>query len=44
MVNTVIQIIGAGLITAGIAMFNLPIATIFAGVATLAFGIARGLR
>jgi|TARA_R110000803_G_scaffold125147_1_gene192836 uncharacterized membrane-anchored protein YitT (DUF2179 family) len=44
MVNTLIQIAGALLVTIGIGMFNLPIAIIFAGVFTLAVGIARGLK
>jgi|TARA_R110000803_G_C11968503_1_gene319468 uncharacterized membrane-anchored protein YitT (DUF2179 family) len=44
MVNTLIQISGALLVTIGIGMFNVPIATIFAGVFTLTVGIARGLK
>lgn len=44
MVNTIIQIAGALLVTVGIGLFNIPIAVIFAGVFTLAVGIARGLK
>jgi hypothetical protein len=44
MINTSIQIAGVVLITAGIAMFSVPIAMIVAGAFTLAIGIARGLK
>lgn len=44
MINTSIQIAGVALITAGIAAFSVPIAAIVAGLFTLAFGIARGLK
>jgi len=44
MINTTLQIAGAGLITAGVAMFSVPIAVILAGAFVLAIGIARGLK
>jgi hypothetical protein len=37
---TIIQIIGAVLVVAGIALFSIPVALIVAGTATLIFGIA----
>jgi len=37
---TVIQIIGAALIVAGIAFISIPVSLIVAGVATVLFGIA----
>jgi uncharacterized membrane-anchored protein YitT (DUF2179 family) len=37
---TVIQIIGAALIVAGIGLFSIPAAVIVAGVAAVLFGIA----
>ena len=37
---TIIQIIGAVLVVAGIGLFSIPVALIVAGVATLIFGIA----
>lgn len=44
MVNTGIQIAGILLITAGVAAFSIPVASVVAGVFTLAIGIARGLK
>jgi hypothetical protein len=37
---TVIQIIGAAVIVAGIAFLSIPVSLIVAGVATVLFGIA----
>jgi hypothetical protein len=38
--STVIQIIGAALIVAGIALLSFPVAVIVAGLAAVFFGIA----
>jgi hypothetical protein len=37
---TILQIAGAVLVTAGIALFSIPVGLIFAGLSALAFGIA----
>ena len=37
---TVIQVIGAAVIVAGIAFLSIPVSLIVAGVATVLFGIA----
>ncbi len=39
-ISTILEAIGAGLITAGIAMISIPVAAIAAGVFLVLFGIA----
>lgn len=38
--SNILQVAGALLITAGIAMFNIPVAVIVGGVFSLLFGVA----
>ena len=38
--SNILQVVGAVLITAGIALFSIPVAVITGGVFTLLFGVA----
>lgn len=39
-ISTILEAIGAGLITAGIAMISIPLAAVTAGIFLIFFGIA----